>query len=45
MLGDDEARADFEKRYGRDPRSIGGLLGARCSAAGSSRPANGKMPG
>ena len=33
-LGDDEARADFEKRYGRDPRSIGGLLGGALLGGG-----------
>jgi hypothetical protein len=27
-LVDEEARADYEREYGVDPRSIGGLLGA-----------------
>jgi hypothetical protein len=27
-LVDDDARADYEREYGVDPRSLGGLLGA-----------------
>ena len=31
-LVDDDARADYEREYGVDPRSIGGLLGGRARA-------------